>query len=298
MNAAAARRQRGEDSPAVPDSDSEHAASLYESHYKLMSAVKSRPVAAAGTKNAGQLFLRGRKDKSQARSKRNQSQSFLRAGPSFQPTDRELLDRLRGFRRDPGLPENQDDVCGCYMADIATMLGDKLEELLSRKFEKKEEKSAMEENLAKMAAELSKAVAKAKCAEKELAGLRARSQLETEETVKFDRKIGEIDEQIGVLRSNGSKKMQTKQRSLDVGLKEYEKTVKRMTLTAGQEKAELEDLLRKQETLQEELDRKDDEFQTLKAQVDGLREKEAGRQQTFKSVANVIDVSKKRRPVL
>ncbi len=276
------------DSDIVPDCESVHASAIpSDTQHKLLSTIKNKPQDSPPNSS-----LKPPHTQSQTRSHLTVSASPKRDS-CFQSSDRELLDKLKNITGDT--TADNSDPCGCCMTEIAGMLEGKLQTLFADRLAKRQEKRAWEERLARLNEDLAKAKAKLYCAEKQANYLKAKNKRETDEMLKLEGKIGETQEEIQSIKTNGTLKEQETRQTLEDGLREYKRNARMLRAKVDLEKAEVLVTIEQESALEEEFARKDAEYLELKSRVDDFRMREAGRMQLFQTVSSSVGGTFKRR---
>ena len=130
--------------------------------------------------------------------------------------------------------------------------------------------------------------------EKSLNKISAANKKEGEEIVKLDARIKGVDAEISEVGVNSKKRANEEHKKLKSDVKSLERSLEQSKQRANQEKAELEALLHRERELAEEHEAQNIEYERLKDTISTLTEKEVCRQQTFKNVAEAINIGKKR----
>ena len=215
----------------------------------------------------------------------NPANLSLKQKESFQPTvksgpelkraethlaEQSLLSRLRLLKDE--VPTQ--DSYGSCIAEIATILHGKVEELLETKKALKKEKEAAQTSLCESNESLGKMKAKLHTLEKESIKLKTSNKKESDEVVKLESKISESILQVKDIEASAERFDKNEQKRLEDVLKDYEKEENLMRLKETIDKADLENLINKEHALESELSQFSQEHEEQAKKLDSIKVKE------------------------
>lgn len=206
--------------------------------------------------------------------------SWLRA------SDEELLQRLRSIPREPTTGE---DECGSCVNDIVQLLQDKLQKLIEEKLSQRQAKKDSTNYLRTLNDDTTRLKSELYNADKYMAKLQAEDAKAKDEIAKLDVKIQEIDGQMQSVAQHGSKITQEERNKLKVATDRFAQLSDSLQANADKENAVLEALTKQEQDLLASLEKMTQDCDNLQKQLNALRDKEAQRQQAFKSVSETIE---------